>query len=568
MKRLTKMLIGLSVLVMLMVCMTAVSFAGTANDKVTVKFRSALPDKFVSITDSLEVTGDLVETNFPDIAKYEPAEGVSFLDAVVADNIRLYGADKVADYLAMADGGSYAWISKAYGVSLLASIIDGKYASSNHDVIKDGADLTALLYDDADWNKTFSYFDKAAYTATAGKPFEVEIKATSYGTDYPVDSAELAIVNKETGALTKLETEFKDGKATAAINEEGTFTITAVGKVTYNSYGSDVTTDYMGALAEVTVDGGKEATVAMRALEPGKILTFSKDLVAKSSYSDVYFPEIAGYEPEEPSFIDAVIADHIKLYGADKVKDNLAIADGGSYAWVSKAYGVSLLGSIGNKEYLSSNNSPVKDGDDLAVLLYSDGDWNKTFSYFDKDKYTATVGTALTINIKAMSYGTDYVPDDAVIQTIDTKTLALTDLATTYKDGKATVKFTKAGTYTITASGKVTYDGGYGQNTTDYMGALATVTVKDATPAKPVIKSAKRKTKTKAVVTWKKAKNAKKYEVAYRKAGAKKWTVKKATKTKITLKLNAKKKYQVKVLSVNGTAKSKYSKTKTIKVKK
>ena len=49
--------------------------------------------------------------------------------------------------------------------------------------------------------------------------------------------------------------------------------------------------------------------------------------------------------------------------------------------------------------------------------------------------------------------------------------------------------------------------------------------------------------------------------------GAKKWTTKKTAKLKITLKLKAKKAYQVKVRSINGSAKSAYSKTKTIKAK-
>ena len=86
-------------------------------------------------------------------------------------------------------------------------------------------------------------------------------------------------------------------------------------------------------------------------------------------------------------------------------------------------------------------------------------------------------------------------------------------------------------------------------------------------PAKPVIKTAKRNSKVKGTVTWKKAKNAKKYEVAYKMKGAKKWTTKKTAKLKITLKLKAKKAYQVKVRSINGSAKSAYSKTKTIKAK-
>lgn len=77
-------------------------------------------------------------------------------------------------------------------------------------------------------------------------------------------------------------------------------------------------------------------------------------------------------------------------------------------------------------------------------------------------------------------------------------------------------------------------------------------------------------TKTATVkVKWKKAKNAKKYRVAYKEKGKKSWKKVTTKKTAVTLKnLKGNTKYSVKVRSLNGKKYSKYSKAKTFKTKK
>lgn len=77
-------------------------------------------------------------------------------------------------------------------------------------------------------------------------------------------------------------------------------------------------------------------------------------------------------------------------------------------------------------------------------------------------------------------------------------------------------------------------------------------------------------TKTATVkVKWKKAKNAKKYRVAYKAKGKKSWKKVTTKKTAVTLKnLKGNTKYSVKVRSLNGKKYSKYSKAKTFKTKK
>jgi predicted peptidase len=88
-----------------------------------------------------------------------------------------------------------------------------------------------------------------------------------------------------------------------------------------------------------------------------------------------------------------------------------------------------------------------------------------------------------------------------------------------------------------------------------------------AAPAQVTLKSVTAG-KNKLTITWNKAKNATKYQVAYKKAGATKWTYLTVTaKTgKTVAKLKSGQKYQVKVRGYN-TSYGKWSTTKTIKVK-
>ena len=570
MKKLTRLIAGLSVLAVLMVCMTAVSFAGTAEDKVTVSYRAAEVGSFISLNETLTVQGDLVETNFPDVAEFEP-DGVSYLDAIVADHIALYGADKLAENLEVFKSDGYAWINKAYGKSLLATVNNNYYTSSVHDQISDADELVSLIYDDGDYNRTYLYFDKSTYRALPGEDITLKLTANSYGSDYTPDSATVSVINEETGAFEELPAEYKDGQVTVKFTEAGLYRIAAVGKVSYNSWGTDVTTDCYGAYAEVKV--GKMAGVLFEAVDAEKFTTIYSVLEVDSYLAEKYFPEIAKYEPEEPSFLDALVAAHIGEYGADKVAEHMAAADAGEYVWVTKAFDQQLLGSVNNKVYTSSVDEPIKDEDFLCAMLYNDGDYNRTFAYFDKEDYTTAVGKTLSLKVSANSYGTDYVPDSATIGTIDLFDIHITDMATKYADGTAKVTFKKAGIYLITSRGKVSYDAWGTPVTTDYMGALAVVTVNKGTnPLTAKGKTVKASSKKKMTFTAKKAFTVKKNQgkVTYKKAsGNSKITVSKAGKVTVKKGLKKGKTYSIKVkVTAAGNANyKKGTKTATLKVK-
>lgn len=93
-------------------------------------------------------------------------------------------------------------------------------------------------------------------------------------------------------------------------------------------------------------------------------------------------------------------------------------------------------------------------------------------------------------------------------------------------------------------------------------------------PAKAGSFKAANSSKKAVKMTWKKASKATGYEVSYKKSGAKKWTVKKTTKTSFTVKkLSKGKKYSFKVRAFNTNAQGEtqfgaYTATKTLKIKK
>ena len=277
------------------------------------------------------------------------------------------------------------------------------------------------------------------------------------------------------------------------------------------------------------------------------------------------------------SYADALVAAHIKKYGAAKVTDNLSMAYNTSWGVVSmqKQFGHDIVGFY----YLNGAATPVvatsqkiAKGDKLFAGSYADYNYADLYSYFGKETVNTVTGKNVSLKLSCDNGGSAVAPVTAKVMKLNRSTGKLTAISgAKYANGKVTFKFAKKGTYYVSATGTVKYTGnwpGAEETTAAFAGAYCKVVVKDAKPAKPVIKSAKRNSKKKATVTWKKAKNAKKYQVQYRMKGKKKWTTKTTTKTKLVIKkLKAKKAYQVRVRAINGSAKSAYSKVKNIKKK-
>jgi len=573
MKKLTRILAGLSVLTVLMICMTAVSFAGTAEDKVTVSFRAGMPGSLDYVNENLEVTGDLFEKAFPDMAANDAEQGVSIADALVAAHIKKYGEDKVSEYFAMKGKD---WMSKQFGHDLVGFYYVNKNSSStgvNSDTLNDGDVVFAGSYSNDTYADLYSEFDADTIEAPVNTPIELDITCDNWGSDVVPQTAALKQVEPDTCEMKDVAgATYENGKFTFTFTEKGTYYLSATGSVKYeSSWGGEMTGGFTGAWVKVVVAPTDEITVNFKAGMPGSFDYINEKLKVKGNLAEMYFPEIAANEPDGVSFADALVAAHIAKYGEKKAADNLVISNGSWGTSMVKQFGHDIVGFYyaNNQSLPGSVSDAIKAGDSLYAGAYNDFNYADFYCYFDKASYTATTGKALSMTLTCDAFGTPLTPTTVALKKVTPSTGKMAAIAgATYKDGKVTVKFTKAGTYyvSVDASAPGMYDpDAIGKGA----GAYAKVVVKDATPAKPVIKTAKRKTKKTAVVAWKKAANAKKYQVAYKAKGAKKWTIKKTSKTKITLKkLKAKKKYQVKVLAINGSAKSKYSKVKTIKIKK
>lgn len=94
---------------------------------------------------------------------------------------------------------------------------------------------------------------------------------------------------------------------------------------------------------------------------------------------------------------------------------------------------------------------------------------------------------------------------------------------------------------------------------------------KAKTPKKVSVKTIKATSvkSTSMTVKWSKAKNAKKYQVAYKVSTSKKWKYKTAKKNSIKLSgLKASTTYKVKIRSINGKKKSKWTSSKSLKTGK
>ncbi len=591
MRKLTRVFIGLSVFAALMICMTAVSFAGTANQKVTVKFSAGRPGaEFYFIDDYLTVTGDLCEKYFPEVEKYEEkCPGVSFADALVAAHIKKYGADKVKENLTLADYGTWGAVAKQFGqagdVFCYTNNISNNTGVCEAE-IKNGDKIFCGNYVNG-WDDLYSYFNKDEVTTLINQEAELEFNVDSYGAPVTLSNIVVKVMDPSTRDFVELPgATYNDGKVKVKFDTKGVYIITLDGDVAYKNYtNADVTAGFAGALAKVMVKEKQvddSVTVDFNAAQPGSFDFHNEKLKVTGFLAEKYFPEIAEFECSGVSFADVLVAAHIAKYGEAGVRDYMSFAGAN---WMGMQFGHDIVGFYYDNNVSTPtgvNEYQVKNGAKLFAGSYTGSHYSDRYSFFDKNTISATTGKAVTLTLTTgtsigdKDYGAITPMDSVSVMTVDFKTGKLTSVAgATYKkgtnNGTVTFKFNKAGTYYVTVDGKAKVKDYYGNDATvGCAGALCTVTVKDAKPAKPakpVIKSAKRKSKTKGTVKWSKAKNAKKYEVAYRIKGTKKWKTKKTTKTSISLKLKAKKAYQVKVRSINGKLKSAYSKTKTIKKK-
>jgi hypothetical protein len=253
MKKQSKLLICVLAVTLVVAFMPTMAFAGTAKDKVKVTVTAGNENGYYSVERSVEATGDLVETNYPEIAKYEP-EGVSFFDALVALHIQMYGKDKLKDNLTFADGGTYVLLDKKFGTSdPNMSYVNGKYQPVADPQIKNGDRLFVGIYvDTSGWTDAYGMFEKTNYTVTAGKSIGMKVSAECAGNGYK--NPDTVTVNVfQNGELKKVKTAYKDGKATVSFDKAGEYFIAPTGAVTYEGWSGKVTGKLAGDVSTITV---------------------------------------------------------------------------------------------------------------------------------------------------------------------------------------------------------------------------------------------------------------------------------------------------------------------------
>ncbi len=319
-------------------------------------------------------------------------------------------------------------------------------------------------------------------------------------------------------------------------------------------------------------------------------------LTVDSTISDEYgFPDDAIDEATtgKVTAFDVLLAMHEAYYGDKFTKDTVGdyitaelSSYGGGY-YVAKAFGIENgIGVYVDDAYIMGSGAAVANGSKCDWFMYQDTtNYTDAFSYFSKGgKSNATYEGKAAGPIAVELYGVtgfdaNYMPimgalPNAEIYVADQKTGKRQDsaIAKTDANGKASVTFTKAGTYYLTAI----RDEAAGYITMPW--CKVTVTKKAATAKPKKVTGVKVKGKKKAIaVSWKKVSNANGYQIlcakdAKFKKGKKTVTVKTKKTTKKTVKkLKSGKKYYVKVRAYKKVSGDKvygaYSKVKKVKTK-
>lgn len=329
-------------------------------------------------------------------------------------------------------------------------------------------------------------------------------------------------------------------------------------------------------------------TMAFAAGSTAKVkVTFGASSIAKANEFDFVTKEMEvsgdaaekyGFADKESTdkvtFADVLYTAHAEKFGSkftkNTAKNYIVVGDTG---YLSKWFGVETFNVSytynHGLEMAGSAFDVIKNNTVISVYGYQDTtSYNDVDAWFVKDEITTTAGKSITLKMKGNGFDESYMSKTVDIVPASEKSIVAATVDKEGKltaikggemsaDGKITLTFDKAGTYTVSACGKAK---GIKANATSPISlAMAKVTVK--APAVGAVKGLKLKVKKgkKINAGWKAVKGAAGYEVSYAKKGAKKFTTKTVKTNKITLKkLKKGKKYVVKVKAFKKVGKEKY----------
>lgn len=597
MKKLTRLIIGLSVLTMLMVCMTAVSFADTAQVKVTVGASSIAKENcFDFVTQELTVSGDASEKYGLDDTK--TSDVVTFIDVLCTVCEKKYGTEftkeTAANYIAYGETG---YFSKWFGVETYnvgyAFNRDFSMSGSGFDEITDGSTIDILGM--TSYSEPLTYFDYDAVTVSKGEAVTLQLSGSSYGmTNAAIKPAEgkevkAAMVNED-GSLTNIEGAVldADGKITVSFDKEGTYLVSAYGEAMSKDYNGEDAVARIGLpLVKIIVEV-PEIEVNFAAGAPGEFDEMFDGLTVKGDMFEKAFPDQAENDAKGAvSFADAIVAAHMDKYdiSIDKVNEYFSMS---GKDWLAKQFGHEYTGMlyINNKAIPNgANTDTIKDGDVLFSGSYADGNYADVFGYFNKTDISTTIGKKVTLKLTTgNSLGGDWAQmlplDEAKLMLInnegkleDVPSSIVANYTKGETDGTFDVTFKKAGIYLISVEGSVAYEGYNGPVTGRCAGPNAVVVVnKAANPMTAKAKTVKASSKKKMTFTAKKAFSVSKAQgkVTYKQATKnKKIAVSSAGKVTVKKGLKKGKTYSIKVkVTAAGNANyKKGTKTVTLKVK-
>lgn len=350
----------------------------------------------------------------------------------------------------------------------------------------------------------------------------------------------------------------------------------------------------MAFAAAGTDAGASKVTVTFSAETADGFDMVPTSLEVSSDLTETYYPDVTVEPEDQVTVSDVIVAAHIEKYGDAFKEDPTAYYNVEDGTYETGFATVQFNRTSGSYMYYVNGVScpsgicldTVKDGDNVDTGLYADTtSWTDVYGSFDSRAYTVKAGAALSVSLRATNRDQAAAVDEgAAIMLLNKETGKVTDqIAKADKDGKASLKFDKKGTYYISAVGTATYTGYTGQEVSGrFMLPYAEVKVAEAAvkpaPAdkKPAAKLKAPTVKVKAgkkyaKISWTKVAGAKGYQV-YR-ATSKNGTYKKiadVSAKKLTVKstkLKSKKTYYFKVRAYTKTSKGTFSKVKAVKVK-
>jgi len=455
-----------------------------------------------------EVSSDLAE-NYGYTDSVRAGIAVSALDAMVKAHVDMFGeaftAETAADYLALSSSG---YVSKLFGVATYASgfMVNGGYPNDGTESAYGGyngttVNQTALdandvvdfyIYQDGSYYTDYYTYVTAPESIMAGEPAEFTVTGIMAMMGYMYENPEaakaaatvlgdvqLAVVDED-GIVTLLNDDYTDnkGKITVTFAEAGTYNVVAY--VSAEDVEDGVTPVIMNPIT-VTVVSPVTAEVSYSAQGYGAYMLPVTTAEVSSDLAENY-----GYTDSVPvgtavSALDVLVKAHEDMLGdvftAETAAEYLVVSE---YGFVNKLFGeeTSANGFIVNDGYpndgtLSSwgyngttvTTTAVGNDDVVDFFLYQDrAYWSDTFTYVTAPESVAAgkpaeftvsgvmyISASMYQNPEELKEAAEAM-EDVQLAVVD-ESGAVTLLNDNYSDenGKITVTFAEAGTYTVVA---------------------------------------------------------------------------------------------------------------------